>query len=434
MKSGKREITGAVQEQDRGDRRKGSKRERDDDGVTLEKDKRKKKEKNKSEGSNDQERSEHSVSHTEDDGQQRGPRACHPTRYDAQAKAEELRTEGFTVVPIDWMTGARLVATQQRLVNELHSMPEFKQPTDTFVLGGFSALGNPSSFHNLTVRELRQQAFSELLPLFSQTIDRLSGGRQQWKLEQLIDRVLYRKTSLVPPKESWHRDESPLSKQGDIIFGGWWNLTSNHKDLFSCVPRTHQQAFGGLLRQSSTQSGFTPIKDEDMTEIYSKRKKLVSVPPGCILIFNQLLVHEILAKKLRVDLLRVFLCWRLTQSSEPLIANISHLLEEQAVVPLKSGQIPPLYAKLHWTNWRSKIVEFTEENVQGACTEMKQVKSGKDAGENVVVVHQHMRSLTAYAFPKYPDYSREEASLYKPSSRWTKILCGLDNQVHDLVL
>lgn len=34
-------------------------------------------------------------------------------------------------------------------------------------------------------------------------------------------------------------------------------------------------------------------------------------------------------------------------------------MRNQAVIPLKSGQIPPMYPTLWWTNWRDKLVEFS---------------------------------------------------------------------------
>jgi hypothetical protein len=42
------------------------------------------------------------------------------------------------------------------------TFPEYKDTATTFVLGGFGAYGNPSSFHNPLVKKLRE--FMETMP------------------------------------------------------------------------------------------------------------------------------------------------------------------------------------------------------------------------------------------------------------------------------
>ena len=49
----------------------------------------------------------------------------------------------------------------------------------------------------------------------------LRNGR---KLEQDIDRMLWRTYNLQPPAETWHRDEAKTANDDDDVFGGWWNL------------------------------------------------------------------------------------------------------------------------------------------------------------------------------------------------------------------
>ena len=54
------------------------------------------------------------------------------------------------------------------LKNTLRQMPEFKPRTtqqmrEPWGMGGFSALGNPSSFHNPFVRKMRAYAMYEVI-------------------------------------------------------------------------------------------------------------------------------------------------------------------------------------------------------------------------------------------------------------------------------
>lgn len=351
------------------------------------------------------------------------PYQCHKLAYDPAEKAAELHTAGYTVVPVAWIE-SRLCHMRERLLNELKTMPEFSKAPSSYVLGGFSALGNPSSFHLPAVRMFRLFALAELASLFSTAC----GSDEEWHLEQLIDRVLVRPKGVSPGAESWHRDESVGGKDGDIIFGGWWNLSSDIVDIFSCVPGSHRCT-------SDNSKGFGLIRDKATIEICKAKRERVKVPPGHILIFHERILHEIVPRKLKQDLIRIFLGWRLTRdkSGEPMmgLSRLHQVLDAQGVVPLKSGQVPPMYAKLHWTNWRKKIVEFTKSSIVEVCTEERHVRSGVDAGSTIRVVHQHMRSLREYGLPCYAPYTEDEKLMYVPRRSW-RVVCGCEC-VHHIV-
>ena len=335
---------------------------------------------------------------------------CHERSFDPNVSAEQLRCDGFTIVPIQWMKAARLEKMQQELLHDLRRMPEYKHPiTHDFVVGGFSALGNPSSFHNSTVRKLRQYAQCELLPIFIQLVQTLPGDQRAWRLEQLIDRVLFRKKSVATQSAKLGRYETPLSSQEDQVYEGWWNLTPDNKDEFICVPGSHLRRNEGPL--------------------FADTKKVVHVPSGSILVFHHSLMHEFARKKSKVDTLRLYLGWRFTQQSSPMVNNIEQLLFDQAVIPLKSKQVPPMYGKLHWANWKPRIEEFSKK-MDDRCVETKPVKGGSST---VRVVHRQMRSLAEYGFEKYLAYSMDEISMHKPSQDW-HIMCGCDQQQHNLAL
>jgi hypothetical protein len=116
---------------------------------------------------------------------------------------------------------------------------------------------------------------------------------------------------------------------------------------------------------------------------------------------------------------RLFTGWRVTMGdAEPMDRHLPGLLAEQGVVTLKSGQTPPMYALLHWTNWTDRIVAFTERNLRPECTEIRVKKSGKEAGQAYRVVHRHMHSLQAYGMPLYPAYTPSERAMHAPGTRW----------------
>src|SRR4029077_13121294 len=110
------------------------------------------------------------------------------------------------------------------------SFREYRRDVDIkkYVGGGFGALGNPSSFHNECVRQLRLRMMMTAVPLFATFESQRPGGMPPRKLEQLLDRMLYRPPKDKPTAESWHRDISvhleafrgPNIDLADVVFGG----------------------------------------------------------------------------------------------------------------------------------------------------------------------------------------------------------------------
>ena len=172
-----------------------------------------------------------------------------------------------------------------------------------YVLGGFAALGNPASFHNPFVRNLRQIALKAVLPLFNK-LDR----KGDVNLEVLPDRMMYRSSGQVPVKETWHRDVMSTNtamniqtglQDGDEIYGGWINLDKKPQYL-SCVPGSHLGVSLHNLKQ-----GFVTIKKDYIDEI-NKYKYAFPIPPGHMVVFPQYLIHEVVAKKLDYTSMRLF--------------------------------------------------------------------------------------------------------------------------------
>jgi hypothetical protein len=333
-----------------------------------------------------------------------------------QSASDHLQAHGYVVLPVLWMDDEKRMATRSILRSMCGGMKEFKSTAKQYVMGGFGALGNPSSFHNEGVRLLRQYAQHEVSPLMACVA---SDGE---KLEQLIDRMMIRKSGKGASPETWHRDEAVNAKPTDRVFGGWWNF-DDVDQVFSCVPSTHNDVTGN--------SGFSIIKgDEEIARLKSISIR-VSIPPGHIIVFYERIVHEVVAGVKKIDQYRLFLGWRLTVDDSPL-TPIDDILTDQGVVPLKSGQIPPMYASLHWTNWRPLITQFSE-GVVDQCLELKVVGSGKDMGEKRIIVHRHMRSLRQYGLQRYHPYTRDERMMHTPNRMWT-VRRGDDNKKYEIKL
>ena len=327
---------------------------------------------------------------------------------------EKLENDGYLVINPKWLNIKSLKNIRKQMDLEINRFPEFTSTKGDLVLGGFKALNNPSSFHNLFVRKMRACAMLTMVPVFKEYIDKLENS-ESWKLEQVIDRMMLRPKGVSASAESWHRDEAKLALDDDKIFGGWWNF-NDESQYFSCVPGTHKGIVG--------HSGFAAIKDKKEIELLKNKKVLVEIPAGCIMIFYEQTIHEVLAKKSKTDIYRLFLGWRVTKSSKSLYP-IQKLLNEQGVMPLKSGQMPPMYATLHWTNWREKIVDFSS-NINPKCLEMKKVESGKDKGKEYKIVERYLKSLAHYGFKMYRPYNEQEIGILLPSREWTVNCFGYD--------
>ena len=349
--------------------------------------------------------------------------------------ATQLKRDGYTVLPVEGMdTAERRGSAREAFRETLRNMPEFcdgKAPGTPWVMGGFAALGNPSSFHNLFVRERRQHAMVAVLPLFRE----MAKGDGGLRLEQIVDRMLCRLPGQAATAESGHRDEAENADEGDEIFGGWWNLDETPQHL-SCVPGTHLNVSGNR--------GFAKIKDKDEIAAMKRRRVRVAVPPGHILVFSERIVHEVLAKKATAETHRIFLGWRLTRLDTPLIPGLEEMMHQRAVIPLKSGQTPPMYGQMHWTFLRDQIEEFSTQ-VRDEFKERRTLQTGSERGRQYHIVRRFMPSLADVGdlpedsrgdAPKRlcgKRYSREELDMHRPGRAW-KLARATDGKVMEYSL
>lgn len=312
--------------------------------------------------------------------------------------AQQLLTKGYTVIKI-------FDDTEQlcrEIDNEMQNMPEFKPGAklEDIILGGFSALGNPSSFHNETVRKIRAQVHPKVCEMFREY--EKDNGRL---LEQVIDRLMVRPAGRSPSREMWHRDVCPKVAEGDIIFGGWVNLDSTDQ-TFSCCPGTHMEV------NDRNAKGFAIIPKNERAA-YKNRAVKVKIPPGHLLIFNEDLVHEVYPEKRSKTSYRLFIGWRLTNSNQPLLPKTMERLEDQAVMQLKSHQMPRIYAKLHWVNWKGKLVALRKAYIKKVRIKRKCKKTDKYYSLPHDI-SDHMKSLKEYKLRMYRGYSKEERAMHTP--------------------
>lgn len=361
-----------------------------------------------------------------------------------QHLAERLLQDGVVCIPIpEFGTRALRDSALAELDLEISNFPEFnpdyvidgaaeadgrarmtnKRP---LVMGGFAALGTASSFHNRFVRRVRAMLYSHAKMLFQALavlpeFQASHPAAHAFQFEELIDRLLVRPAGVSPTKEAWHRDSSPSAATDDIIFGGWLNF-SQHLQKFSCQLRSHvASTAGGTGTDTGTPAdgvGFTPIKDTALKTALAASRASIDIHPGELLVFYDGIIHEIVgAPQKGVVVSRLFTGWRLTHSAEPLMGKdkLQEVLQTGAIVPLKSGQLPPMYAKLHRVNWVAELETFSVAAIREDLLE--EVKN-KATGKWMSLVPRFMPSLQEMD-ERFVSYKEDEKRLYMPSPLFT---------------
>jgi hypothetical protein len=339
-------------------------------------------------------------------------------RFAAWARA--LKDNGAVVVPV--LSKARLSRYSTRVRRDMMAAPTFVDGAALHVLGGFGAFGNPGSFHALSVRRLRilahTPARSVLRCLAEMLANDNASGNTPWSFEQIPDRTMLRMKGKSPTAEAWHRDESPNAHADDIVLGGWINLNTDKDQAFSGVLGTH-------ILASPSRKGFSSIPRKDRAAFKALATKTL-IPPGHMLIFVQNMVHEVLSRKEKSDTLRLFTAFRLTPRAlgrgETLIPSMPRVLRDMEPVPMKSSQMPPMWASMHWNLHRSLIASFTAANIEPGLHITMTVRSGPTAGTEFVIVPRFLKSIPEVCIATgkdmdhtlYPDYSDTEIALYQP--------------------
>lgn len=320
---------------------------------------------------------------------------------------KELLERGVTVIPFpmeirEGFNIDKFLSEQKEFINI--------DKNTQFVMGGFGAFGNPSSFHHEEVRKLRLAIYNHMFPLFRQAFP----GKY---IECIVDRFAKRVFGSSLSPEDWHRDISNIKKKqihgepDDNIFGGWVNLDTTNEQYFTCVPSTHTD--------KTTGSGFAKIAKTNYPKYKSAKEKIL-VPPNHLIIFNEKLVHAVTATKTKTDSYRLFMKYRITSNSEcPLFpkSEISKIIEEQGVFPLSLEQMPPMYSKNHIRNWQPRLKEFSLNILPQFLAPKKNkkiVESVTSCGDDINTppyVMRFMPSLKEAGVETFTPYSIQEKEM-----------------------
>jgi hypothetical protein len=332
-----------------------------------------------------------------------------------------LFQDGVSVVPLLGQEKTRYYREQFKNIR----FPEFIDHDGLYVMGGFGAYGNPASFHNEVVRELRTET-TPIMKQFFQKEFQDNFPEQTFYIQRLFDRMCVRKTGTSIPKETWHRDLNPMSmiisdkdkkeytpRPDEHIFGGWVNLDDDPQ-YFSCALSTHTDNI--IVKKGKSESGF--VAHDTPTENIKTTK--IAVPSGHAIVFYQKILHQVSPKKYSQDSFRQFQLFRISTIPEPLFPRetIEKWIDDQATPLLPSGQHPPMFSANHSSVFlfrgnRNDPIEFSKK-IHHSCLTDKTCMSGKNKDKSYRVVHRFLISLREHNLPMYPPYTKEEKEILFP--------------------
>ena len=328
-----------------------------------------------------------------------------PAKKPRGSPSDQLAKQGYTVLPV--FTEAEVKRIRLGLDEEIQKFPEFRDPPPRLesgpplVGGGFGALANPGSYHNPVVRAMRLRALKAVL---SEEAIPVPPG---FYLSQVFDRLMVRKAGQTPTPENWHQDTAgrPLPP-GAALYGGW--IALDHQEL-SCKPGTQLAVNPGV--------GFVKASGNPGE---SAEKRVVPVPAGHMLIFNETLMHEIRANKNRGTKARLFTAWAVLPTAEPLYP-FEGIIEDQAVPPLKSGQMPAMLPKMYINQLRVNHgrIDALGSALKPVATSEHRIGAGSKylGGQTVRVPGNGTRpmgSLKSMGLPMYPPYSAADSRALTP--------------------
>lgn len=298
----------------------------------------------------------------------------HLSRYqgiDISSLFDEGR--GYAIVPlphniIDEFDVKLFLEGQREYVNS--------NPNQLFVLGGFQAMGNPSSFHHPERRRLMTRIYNFVAPLLAEAItntDQISLADKDYAyLSMIPDRFAVRRSDQQMGAETWHKDKSMKLEQSknSFLLGGWVNLDKSRAQHFSCIPGDYPSIYDTHNYYQSQLGvkggGFT---SENIPNA-EQRKVLVEIPPYHMIIFNELLTHEVVKGPSKrkyeesANSYRCYIKWYISSKNTPYwdAERFSNFIEDQTQIGTSYFQPDAaMYATAHVSTAIPSLQAFSQQ-------------------------------------------------------------------------
>ena len=319
-----------------------------------------------------------------------------------------LETHGWVTIPMY----EKVHEKRDEFVETICNMPEYSNPKQMyddnkpFVLNAFSALGNPSSFHNTVVRDIRYECHQIAK---KHIFDPLLKRDRTLYLEQIIDRMLYRPKRVKVKGQLKHRSESKYANPDDIVFSGWVNLDDYDHEFRAC-PGSHMDH-----DVKNKCNGFESVKKGKHSIQHLK------IPPGHMLLFYERMVTEMANSISNHKVHRLYVSFRLTKDREALHENGSDGILQDLInmntITLRTGVPAWIWAGNHWTFPQGRVrIESISKDVNPSIHVNLTLKSTGRIYKNVVP--RTLQSLKEYNMRQYRPYSIKEIAMHIPHRVW----------------
>jgi hypothetical protein len=363
----------------------------------------------------------------------------------------------FGVITVQVLNDKTRKKWEDRIWSAMDEFPEYRRTGRTVqrVLGGFGALGNPSSFHHPTVQTMRRRIKKNMMmPLMRAYAE--ERGFVNARCEQLFDRIAVRMGDFGSvTSEGWHRDIYDGSKYGlrnlpsdslvdvsgqthaDEIYGGWINL-SPHVQRFVGIVESHKGARAMAAQQKG--GGFAELTEDEVRDqrveerllrqanrkigtVRTDAKGHIIVPPGHMVLFYQRLLHSVAGGKQPSEpSLRIFNGVRITGEDVPLFDH-DEVIDNNAVPRIPSGQRPPMYSNNHYNffSTTAKYREWGETTFNSEALFARVVKrtgtkyytpGSKNDRNKAANKGRYMPSLAEMGFNVYPYSDASRQTMY----------------------
>lgn len=302
----------------------------------------------------------------------------------------------------------------------VHDARELRKPISSFreisstrrlVCGGTSFVGMPTIFHHPKIRRHHNKVFIQNWPILREytKLKEVDVGRKL-KVVCRGDRMQVRPAGECAGRESAHRDAPVVGRDAVTCLGSFQNL--NHKSIaLRLVPGTHLRGASG---------GFKKLSKEEAAE-YKARMISVDVPPGCFVIWDASVVHEVNPVKEKYTSVKVFTGFMITPYADsgifptgskiPLsFDEIRQRMLDNAPMMLASGQECVALPK-SYINFPKQMPRYTEvflpTLVDGAMPPVSDMKMHIDKT-------RAFRSLKEMGQPLFAPYHPVELSSMVP--------------------
>jgi len=337
----------------------------------------------------------------------------------------ELDINGYIVLPI--FDSHEIQQISQEFLRIALNAPELVPNMEhtRFVMGAVGYCPFASLTYHPLVRYINRCVYEKSKEIFTPYFEN-ENENENILLSMVPDRPLIRfPIQKVNERGKWHQDEAANSTPNDKCYGGWINLNHDISQYFKCIPGTHipsHPIFERLTQKDGGCRGYANFKEkEDYNYLENTWKQngkmLVEIPPGYALIFRETLIHTVFKNPPTQNyILRQHIAFMLSENPIPLHdrptnkkymkrAKLLKYFEEQAVVPVRSGQETPVFSPLNLFPKNKHQVEELSMHYIDAC---------KTDG----IVKRYLPSMkelnTIAGIPMYEPMSEDDIRLFIP--------------------